>query len=93
MQNRAIQAENILKILPARRINIFWYNFKDWKEPGSSFELFWKTESKPLILTYPPRGIGEIFHTVLFLSVNLNIGLPKPMEKSVTSALKILAKR
>ena len=29
----------------------------------------------------------------LFPTVNLNIGLPKPIEKSVTSALKILAKK
>ena len=87
------EAEKILKKLPANKIIICWWSLSDWKDPTSEFCFFWKILSRPLILTYPPRGIGEIFQFVPRLSVNWKIGFPKPIEKSVTFAPNILAAR
>ena len=86
MEKRQIHAEIILNMLPANNTSICLNKDNDWNELLSIFlvNVFWKIFSKPLIFTYPPRGINDIFHLVSFLSVKENNDFPKPIEKSVT---------
>ena len=90
LQNKQIQADRILKKLPANKIIIFLNKFNDLKESLSKFSLFSfrKIDSNPLILTYPPRGMSENLQLVLFLSLKVKRDLPKPIEKSVTFSPK-----
>ena len=45
--------------------------------------MFWKIDSSPLILTYPPRGISENFQLVWFLSLKVKRDLSQLLNKQI----------